>query len=250
MSGQQVGRRIGQNLVEAVQPARYVAVLTAAYGVQVWPTAVIVVPAAQHLPLREPNHDLVVRFTGEPNQFQPDAIDFADDLVLIVDGRRLPESSGLPVGEPFAYPDALGDVFFIAQCIPELPDAAQVLDILQHFRFLQHGGCWREGDDFRVRTGKRPGSAPVIRVAVRIQDGLNRLFSPAPDNLQQLLPPLQRIERIDQDDAGAAFDDDGVAVAYAEDMPNAGHNGRYRFLIRFFRKYSEFCCSVWLQHGL
>ena len=63
------------------------------------------------------------------------------DLVLIVDGRRLPESSGLPVGKPFAYPDALGDVFLIAQCIPELPDAAQVLDILQHFRFLQHGGC-------------------------------------------------------------------------------------------------------------
>ena len=107
VSRQETLSRIGHQYVNTVNPCRKITVLPSADRIEVGKTAVEIIPAAQHLFLRQPNHYFFFRFSGETNHFQLYAVDFTAYLVLFIKSGGQNKGTVFSVGHPFTGTDAL-----------------------------------------------------------------------------------------------------------------------------------------------
>ncbi len=218
VAGEQNIRMIGHNGAQGVEPCGDVPVLAAADSVQVGPAGVVVVAAAENPVVGEPDKELVVSFAYGGNQFQPDSV---NDPFFLVGGKQCGGRKKIidSVADGMAFPDAdaLSDAFFVGEAVAKLAGGAFVQYVAETVVVFEGRFPGRTHDDLLRRGAESAGAAPMVRVAVGVDNGFYLFMGQVLEKGLQPFSSFIRVETVDEDEGSFSFDGNGIAVAQARD---------------------------------
>ena len=221
-------------------PAVHIAVLSAADRVQIRPGRIIIVPAAQDLPLRQPDKKLIVRLAGSCGQYDVHTVDGQFQPFLSEETLRLTHT--LLAVDIIERPDADGDHFLRREPHAKLPSAAPSKDVAHQLTAAQLRETGRTGDDLTVIVHQRPCAASMVKMMIMgIDQCLDRFIRDPAKIRQRLLGHLAAIERIHQNAALLPNDQRSIAAAVtggkihliidADDLPLEGSRSGNEFFL-------------------